>query len=125
MDGLIDTTKETLNVTEDKQYNRQPGPNFESKIMNYFLRSKENAATCSFLSMNDDVYHESDGDETDENKLIDDMESDDDTVDEEPEINEPEDTICGSIMEWDVKSITDRHSCSCMGVQPTDTGHRS
>jgi hypothetical protein len=105
MDKLIVTLKETLNVTEDK-YNRQVGPNLESKIMNYFLRSKEKVDTSNFLAMYDDVYDDSDDkasddedEEPEEKRLIDDMESDDDTIDEEAEDNEPEDNRCGSVME--------------------------
>ena len=103
MDGLSVTLKETLNLTEDK-YNRQNGPNLESKIMNYFLRAKEKADTSNFLAMYDDVYDDSDEETSDdeeeqeENNLIDDMESDDDTVDEESG-DAPEDNRCGSVME--------------------------
>ena len=100
MDGLLPTLKETLNVTEDK-YNRQTGPNLYSKVMNYFLRSKETFDTEILFATLDDHEYDSDDDSSagddDENLLEDDMESDDETVD-----NAEDDTAdqrCGTILE--------------------------
>ena len=60
MDGLLPTLKETLNVTEDK-YNRQTGPNLYSKVINYFLRSKEKFDTeIFFATLNDNEYDSDD-----------------------------------------------------------------
>ena len=96
MDTLVSTLKETLNQTEDK-YSRQTGPNIESKLMNYFLRSKDKHDVKGFLSSNNDLDEDDDSDDesTLGNDLMDDMESD-----FEPEdTNEPEDNRCGTILE--------------------------
>lgn len=98
MDELVNTLKNTLNLAEDK-YNRQPGPNLDSKIINYLLRSKDNEDLKKLITSYDEKDLQGEDDDSsieDEGPLNDDMESDEETVDDS--ITES-DERCGTILE--------------------------
>lgn len=100
MDAILSTLKTTLNQMEDK-YTRQQGPNLETNIINYFLRSKDNLDLASLIVQKDGNVSENEDDEssTDDSSNLqkcddDDMESDDETVD-----ILDDDKKCGTILE--------------------------
>ncbi len=111
MDKIVDTIKDVLNIAEDK-YAKQPGPNIDSKIMNYFLRSKEKEDLQRLISYNEEDLHSDDDDSDDEGDLEDDMQSDDD----EP-MEPTEDQRCGTILErsWNKRSKALRSDIAIAG----------
>lgn len=96
MDTLISYVKKSLNELDD-QYSKQEGPNIETKIMNYFLRSKDNVdlkAVLETSNIDDDDDDDSVYDEQSDDEVSDDeMESDDESA------SEIDDNRCGSIVE--------------------------
>lgn len=120
MDALMDLLKEKLNDMEDK-YGKQQGPNLESKMINYFLRSKEKIDLKHLITITnkkeiDDVDKDENDDddsvESSDSLLEDDMESLDGTEEENPQ-----DDRCGSLMErfWIKRSIALRTDIAIAG----------
>jgi hypothetical protein len=110
MDAILSTLKNSLNLAEDK-YTRQPGPNIESKMMNYFLRTKDKEDLAGLVAYDDkDLNSDDEDDSSEEGDLEDDMLSDD-----EETINnndtEVDDVRCGTVLEktWLKRSQALRH----------------
>jgi hypothetical protein len=73
MDSLMELLKDKLNESEDK-YEKQQGPNLETKMINYFLRSKEKSDLKNLITVMDkkevrDVNDDDDSVESDEGPL--------------------------------------------------------
>jgi hypothetical protein len=105
MDRIVGTVKEILNLAEDK-YSKQPGPNIESKMMNYFFRSREREDLQRLFSYNNEDLHSDDDESIEEGDLEDDMESDEETEDEIDVTTGSDDQLCGTILErsWNKRS---------------------
>jgi hypothetical protein len=118
MDEIFSTLKTVLNQTEEK-YNRQPGPNLDSKIINYFLRSKEKQDLNLLLTSYEDKDLQGEDDdsmiEEDEGPLNDDMaESDNESADDSDSENQNQ---CGTVLEraWIRRSKALRHDVAIAG----------
>jgi hypothetical protein len=77
MDQILTSLKNSLNHMEDK-YVKQPGPNIDTKMINYFMRTKDKEDLQSLVSY-DDINEDSDDDDSslEEGNLEEDMLSDD------------------------------------------------
>jgi hypothetical protein len=95
MDDVVATLKSVLNEA-DERLAKQADPNMESKMMNYFLRTKEKENLASLINYDDsdDDEDEKDDDGSD-GDIYDYMESDDETIDPD----DTEDNRCGSVLE--------------------------
>lgn len=117
MDAIVELLKAQLNETEDK-YEKQPGPNLETKIANYFLRSKEKTDLKPLFTVEDkNALKDVDDDDSsvessDEGDLEDDMQSLDGSED-----LETEDNRCGTHLEsiWKKRSIALRTDIAIAG----------
>ena len=95
MDAIIGRLKEVLNTAENS-FSKEVGVNFQSKMMNYFMISKEKNSLTSCLNYEAGDENESD-EEVDGNNtdLVDDMESGSDTDDPDAK----QDDRCGTVLE--------------------------
>ena len=96
MDNIVSTLKNKLNEMEDK-YDNQSGPNLETNIMNFFLRSKDTMDLKEILETSID-------DDDDDDESVDGSETEDENEDDEM-LSDDESTIisddnkCGTILE--------------------------
>jgi len=103
MDSIFIRLKDILNDMEDK-YKKEKGKNFTSKMMNYYMRTNENAAISNLLE-----YDEYDIDSDEEESLSEDA-LEDDLAESNSDDDDDPDSLqhdrCGSIMlrAWEKRS---------------------
>ncbi len=105
MDKIVSTLKMTLNQMEEK-YNKQNGPNIDTNIMNYFLRSKDNLDLKSVLEPILDLEEDDDSSISDESEADNEEEEDDEMLSDNESSNVDDDNKCGNILEnaWNRRS---------------------
>lgn len=113
-DALMDLLKEQLNQMEEK-YIKQQAPNFLSKMMNYFLRSKEKIDFRSIIS-NVDKNLLKDIDDDSSVESMEDLEDDMESIDGS-DVDDSEDNRCGTFFEhfWKRRSVALRTDIAIAG----------
>lgn len=104
MDGLVERLKDSLNSIEDRFQNEE-GATFHSKMMNYFMLSKETQVLENALNITDNEG--SDNDEDDDVSLEDpELEDDLSTTSSTDDEDEGDNNKCGSVLEqvWNKRS---------------------
>lgn len=102
---ILTTLKNSLNQMDDK-YDKQPGPNIYTKMLNYFLRTKENEDLQGLVNFVKDDDDSDDDDESSEEGDLEDDISDDDDDNSESNNNNNKDERCGTVFEnsWNKRS---------------------
>ena len=111
----MELLKDKLNEMDDK-YTKQQGANLDSKMINYFLRSKENIDFVSLLSNLDGGTVSDDDDESSVSSEQDELEDDLESIDG-VEDYDTDDNRCGSLMEvvWMKRSAALRTDIAIAG----------
>ena len=115
MDGILTSLKNALNQMEEK-YTKQPGPNTGTRMMNYFLRSKEKEdLVLSLVTTDANEPDSDDDDDEDDDSSVGSLESDDEELEnstnKKNKENNKDDEKCGTILEsaWKKRSKALRH----------------